>query len=157
MATTSYDVAGISIADAGVAWDVLGLPGAGTVYVDPAWDVIDAAITGRQLLSVTSPVALGAEPLTTVSLAAAAVGPSAFDTWTWRVMPGSPAVTLTTSGATATFVAPAAPDGVTVEIGVTGSRGATKSAEGVIAIAVYPHQVWIAGTTTWLPAQYVAL
>lgn len=94
---------------------------------------------------VLLPIAdLTLEPLTTTTLTAVtASGSSTPDSYTWRIVFGGPA-TLTSSGATATLVAPTPlpPNTATVVVGVRGFTAGAPSPEVTCTVTVPPCLRW---------------
>lgn len=116
----------------------------------------DSSIAPLGPLSATTPVIdlgadrTGIEALEVVNLTAAHVGGNAPSSYTWRHVSG-PAVTLTGTGNTRSFVAPATFNGGTVVIGCTPNGGV----EDLVSITVLPTPSWvrIPGQTEWLPSR----
>lgn len=86
------------------------------------------------------------EPLSTVTLAATAN--MAVTAWTWT-QTGGPAVTLTGTGATRTFTAPANENGATL----TFTASADGSPADTVTIDVLPHDLWQLRSGVLVPVQ----
>lgn len=117
----------------------------------------DTTLTALGPVSAPAPqISLGAdraaEPGTTLTLTATHTGGTAPTSWTWEQVSG-PAVTLTGTGSSRSFVAPATFNGATVVIGCTPAAGTNVGAQDTVAVTVAPRQMWgrLPGTTTWLP------
>lgn len=108
--------------------------------------------------SVTSPVSVQpiaaqtVNPYDTVQVSAFTASGTA-SSWTWRQISGPP-VTLTRSGPTVSFVAPATMVTSTVVLGVTATSasGAT-SAEVQASVTTYPHTFYTLKNGAWTPSQ----
>lgn len=88
------------------------------------------------------------EPLTTVLTVADVTGTTTG--YTWRQVSG-PTVTLTGTGASRSFKAPASALGTTVVLGVRAVNGAAQSAEKTASITVRPHLSWVLRGGVWVP------
>lgn len=89
----------------------------------------------------------------TVNLTATHTGGDAPDAWSWVQLSGT-AVTLSGSGSTRSFTAPASYNGTTVAVGVTASKTGTAGPQDAITVNVLPQPMWVRlpGSSTWAPA-----
>lgn len=96
---------------------------------------------------------VSAEPGTVVTLTATHTGGDAPDSWSWAQISGQ-AVTLTGSGATRQFTAPATYHGAAVAIGVTASKTGTSGPQDALTVSVPPQPLWarLPGSSSWIPA-----
>lgn len=90
------------------------------------------------------------EPLSTVTLSATAN--MAVTTWTWA-QTGGPAVTLTGTGASRTFKAPANENGATLTFTVSADGSPTDT----VVVEVLPHDLWVLRGGELVPAQMLTI
>lgn len=76
--------------------------------------------------------------------------------WSWTQTAG-PAVSLSGSGATRSFTAPALLAGAVLEFAVTATIGGVVSPPGAVAVTVLPHQWWVLDGGVWTPLAAPAL
>lgn len=93
------------------------------------------------------------EPYSTVTLAAVASGGTSPYSYTWVQTVGSPAVTLSGSGASRSFVAPALLNGTTLTFQVTATDTTTQTATDTVTITVLVHNEFTRVSGSWIPYQ----
>ena len=81
------------------------------------------------------------EPMTVVEITALLTGGTPAQSYVWRQISG-PAVQLTGTEHTRSFVAPSSLDGAVVVLGVRGVVGGTSSSETSVTITTLPQIVW---------------
>ncbi len=97
------------------------------------------------------------EPVETITVTATLTpGSPTPDTYTWRVVSGTP-VQFTGSGATMTFPAPATMSGATSVIGVRGVKAGVPGPERTFTVTTPPCLVWFQdyATKAWKPTRIV--
>lgn len=106
-------------------------------------------IEGAVIIASAGPDQFDIEPLSTVTLTATAN--TAVTTWAWTQTAG-PAVTLSGTGATRTFTAPATQAGTTLTFSVT----ADASPADTVDVEVLPHDVWVVQSGALVAARFLA-
>lgn len=100
------------------------------------------AVTLEQIVAVAPDLGLNrtVESQTSVSLTAAITG--TVTAWSWTQTAGT-TVTLSGSGGSRSFTAPATFDGDVLTFQVTATIGGVVSPPGTVSIVVRPHQWWV--------------
>lgn len=96
-------------------------------------------VTSTVTLTVSAGTGRALEPFDTVTLSASASQPP--DSWLWEQTDGA-AVTISGSGASRTFTAPATLNGTTLTFQVTAAKSGTTPAVAQVTYTVYPHTTW---------------
>lgn len=133
-----------------VRWGRSEVSGAAAASPTVRWGRSEASGAAAAILNPLTPL-VDVEPLSTVTLTATlATGSATPDSYVWRRVSGA-AVALSGTGATITFPAPAAMDGATVVIGVSGLIGGAQGPERTVQITTLPQIRWEPTTAGWVP------
>lgn len=129
---------------------IASVTGAGATLVRPQSRVGRVSGVGAVAVAVAPLTDLvNVEPGTPVVITAVANAPA--DSWTWRQVSGQP-VTLTPSGGSVMFPAPAALTGASIVLGVRATIAGVTSTERTVTITTLPHgEWWYAGAGAWKP------
>lgn len=158
--TTNALVASRDVTNADLGTDLISLVDVGTINdvnhitrVDTIRFSNQAAELAPYVYTTPAPTianiaARTVEPFDTVTIVADVTG--TVTSYTWRQVSG-PAVTLTGSGASRSFRAPAAKNGATVVIGVIARNGTTPSTEKTASVQALPHLRWSLRAGVWIP------